>query len=113
MATQSCSDLIALGKGWFDTIVDTADRFVVFRQNSGEAAESAAAVFGTEIHVTDTARSSNLQSTGEASNTLDRTYVIPPDMIRNLKTNYGFLLDKTQKKGQQVKYFKNKFVQEV
>lgn len=110
LATQSCSDLIALGDGWFDTIVDTADRFVVFRQNSGEAAEAAATIFGTELHVTGTARSSEMQTTGEASNTVDRSFIVSPDMIRNLKVNHGFLLDKTKKESLQLKYFKNRFV---
>lgn len=112
LATQSCSDLIALGDGWFDTIVDTADRFVVFRQNSGEAAEAAATIFGTELHVTGTARSSEMQTTGEASNTVDRSFIVSPDLIRNLKVNHGFLLDKTKKEAQQLKYFKNRFVKE-
>ncbi len=112
LATQSCSDLIALGDGWFDTIVDTADRFVVFRQNSGQAAEAAATIFGTEIHVTGTARSSEMQTTGEASNTVDRSFVVSPDMIRNLKVNHGYLLDKTKKEGQQLKYFRNRFIRE-
>ncbi len=110
LATQSCSDLIALGDGWFDTICDTADRFVVFRQNSSEAAEAAATIFGTELHVTGTARSSEMQTTGEASNTVDRSFIVSPDIIRDLKVNHGFLLDKTKKEDQQLKYFKNKFV---
>lgn len=112
LATQSCSDLIALGDGWFDTIVDTADRFVVFRQNSGEATEAAATIFGTEIHVTGTARSSEMQTTGEASNTVDRSFIVSPDLIRNLKVNHGFLLDKAKKEGHQLKYFRNRFVKE-
>ena len=110
LATQSCSDIIALGDGWFDTILDTADRFVVFRQNSGEASEAAATIFGTEIHVTGTARSSEMQATGEASNTVDRSFIVSPDMIRNLRVNHGFLLDKTRKEGHQLRYFKNRFV---
>ncbi|WP_026658074.1 TraM recognition domain-containing protein [Butyrivibrio sp. AC2005] len=112
LATQSCSDIIGLGDGWFERIIDTADRYVIFRQNSAEAAESAASIFGTELHVTDTARTSELQSTGEASNTVDRSFIVSPDMIRNLMVNRGFLLDKTKRPNHQLKYFKNKFVKE-
>lgn len=110
LATQSCSDIIGLGGGWFQRLIDTADRFVIFRQQSPEAAEAAASIFGTELHVTSTARSSELQATGEASNTADRRFTVSPDMIRNLPVNHGFLLDKTKKPDEQIKYFKNKFV---
>lgn len=110
IATQSCSDIKRLGNGFFDIICDTADRFVVFRQNSADAAESASSLFGTELHVTDTLRTSDLLSTGEASNTADRAFIVPPDLIRNLEKNHGFLLDKTAKKNHQIKYFKNQFV---
>ena len=36
LATQSASDIIGLGAGWFDSLVNTCDRFIVFRQNGQE-----------------------------------------------------------------------------
>ncbi|MCR5331842.1 MAG: TraM recognition domain-containing protein [Lachnospiraceae bacterium] len=109
LATQSCADIIGLDPSWFDILCNTADRFIVFRQHASSA-ESAAGIFGTEAHVTQTSRSSDLETTGESSNTSDRTYVISPDIIRNLPVNVGIMLDKTEKSGRQVKCFKNKFL---
>ena len=107
LATQSASDIIGLGSGWFDSIVNTCDRFIIFRQNGAESPEACANLFGTEIHVTTTARSSDFDFTGEASNTADREFVVHPDTIRNLKNNYGILFDKKQKT---LRFFKNTFV---
>ncbi len=107
LATQSASDIIGLGAGWFDSLVNTCDRFIVFRQNGQESPEACANLFGTELHVTTTARSSDFDFTGEASNTADREFVVHPDTIRNLKNNYGILFDKKQNK---LAFFKNKFI---
>lgn len=107
LATQSASDIIGLGAGWFDSLVNTCDRFIVFRQNGAESPEACSNLFGTEIHVTTTARSSDFDLTGEASNTADREFVVHPDVIRNLKNNYGILYDK---KANKIQYFKNMFV---
>lgn len=109
LATQSCSDIIGLGGGWFHSLCDTADRFVVFRQNSAEAAEAAAGIFGTEQHVTSTSRTSEFMFTGESSNTVDRQFKVHPDIIRSLETNHGIMLDK---KKNEIIFFKNKFVSE-
>lgn len=109
LASQSCSDIIGLGNGWFEILCDTADRFVIFRQHSAEAAEAASGIFGTEIHVTATARSSEFMFTGESSNTLDRAFVVSPDTIRNLPVNHGILYDK---KAGTIQFFKNKFITE-
>ena len=91
LATQSASDIIGLGAGWFDSLVNTCDRFIVFRQNGQESPEACANLFGTELHVTTTARSSDFDFTGEASNTADREFIVHPDVIRNLSNNYGIL----------------------
>lgn len=107
LATQSASDIIGLGSGWFDSIINTCDRFIVFRQNGRESPEACANLFGTELHVTTTARSSDFDFTGEASNTADREFIIHPDTIRNLKNNYGILFDKKQNK---ISFFKNEFI---
>ena len=107
LATQSASDIIGLGFGWFDSLVNTCDRFIVFRQNGQESPEACANLFGTELHVTTTARSSDFDFTGEASNTADREFVVHPDTIRNLKNNYGILFDK---KANKLQYFKNQFI---
>lgn len=107
LATQSASDIIGLGSGWFDSIINTCDRFVVFRQNGQESPEACANLFGTELHVTTTARSSDFDFTGEASNTADREFIVHPDTIRNLKNNYGILFDKKQNK---ISFFKNEFI---
>lgn len=107
LATQSASDIIGLGSGWFDSLVNTCDRFIVFRQNGQESPEACANLFGTELHVTTTARSSDFDFTGEASNTADRKFVVHPDVIRNLKNNYGILFDK---KANKLQYFKNQFI---
>ena len=107
LATQSASDIIGLGSGWFDSIINTCDRFIVFRQNGQESPEACANLFGTELHVTTTARSSDFDFTGEASNTADREFIVHPDIIRNLKNNYGILFDKKQNK---LTFFKNEFI---
>ena len=107
LATQSASDIIGIGSGWFDSIINTCDRFVVFRQNGQESPEACANLFGTELHVTTTARSSDFDFTGEASNTADREFIVHPDVIRNLKNNHGILFDKKQNK---LSFFKNDFV---
>lgn len=107
LATQSASDIIGLGAGWFDSLVNTCDRFIVFRQNGQESPEACANLFGTELHVTTTARSSDFDFTGEASNTADREYIVHPDTIRNLKNNYGILFDK---KANKLQYFRNEFI---
>lgn len=107
LATQSASDIIGLGSGWFDSIINTCDRFIVFRQNGQESPEACANLFGTELHVTTTARSSDFDFTGEASNTADREFIVHPDTIRNLKNNYGILFDKKQNK---LSFFKNEFI---
>lgn len=107
LATQSASDIIGLGSGWFESIINTCDRFIVFRQNGAESPEACANLFGTELHVTTTARSSDFDFTGEASNTADREFVVHPDVIRNLKNNYGILYDKKLNK---IQFFKNSFV---
>ena len=107
LATQSASDIIGIGSGWFDSIINTCDRFVVFRQNGQESPEACANLFGTELHVTTTARSSDFDFTGEASNTADREFIVHPDTIRNLKNNYGILFDKKQNK---ISFFKNEFI---
>lgn len=107
LATQSASDIIGLGAGWFDSIINTCDRFIVFRQNGAESPEACANLFGTELHVTTTARSSDFDFTGEASNTADREFIVHPDTIRNLKNNYGILFDKKQNK---LSFFKNEFI---
>lgn len=107
LATQSASDIIGLGAGWFDSLVNTCDRFIVFRQNGAESPEACANLFGTELHVTTTARSSDFDFTGEASNTADREFVVHPDVIRNLKNNHGILFDKKQNK---LSFFKNDFI---
>ena len=110
LATQSASDIIGIGSGWFDSIINTCDRFVVFRQNGQESPEACANLFGTELHVTTTARSNDFDFTGEASNTADREFIVHPDTIRNLKNNYGILFDKKQNK---ISFFKNEFIQFV
>ena len=107
LATQSASDIIGVGSGWFDSLVNTCDRFIVFRQNGQESPEACANLFGTELHVTTTARSSDFDFTGEASNTADREFIVHPDSIRNLKNNHGILFDKKQNK---ISFFKNKFI---
>lgn len=107
LATQSASDIIGLGAGWFDSIINTCDRFIVFRQNGAESPEACANLFGTELHVTTTARSSDFDFTGEASNTADRQFIIHPDVIRNLPNNQGILYDK---KKNVLAFFKNIFV---
>lgn len=107
LATQSASDIIGIGSGWFDSIINTCDRFVVFRQNGQESPEACANLFGTELHVTTTARSSDFDFTGEASNTADREFIVHPDVIKNLKNNHGILFDKKQNK---LSFFKNDFV---
>ena len=107
LATQSASDIIGLGAGWYDSLVNTCDRFIVFRQNGQESPEACANLFGTELHVTTTARSSDFDFTGEASNTADREYIVHPDTIRNLKNNYGILFDK---KANKLQYFRNEFI---
>ena len=107
LATQSASDIIGIGSGWFDSIINTCDRFVVFRQNGQESPEACANLFGTELHVTTTARSSDFDFTGEASNTADRQFIIHPDVIRNLPNNQGILYDK---KKNVLAFFKNIFV---
>ena len=107
LATQSASDIIGLGAGWFDSLVNTCDRFIVFRQNGAESPEACANLFGTELHVTTTARSSDFDFTGEASNTADRQFIVHPDVIRDLKNNYGILFDKKIRK---LQYFKNQFI---
>lgn len=107
LATQSASDIIGLGAGWFDSLVNTCDRFVVFRQNGQESPEACANLFGTELHVTTTARSSDFDFTGEASNTADREFIVHPDVIRNLRNNFGILFDKKIRK---LQYFKNEFI---
>lgn len=107
LATQSASDIIGLGAGWFDSLVNTCDRFIVFRQNGQESPEACANLFGTELHVTTTARSSDFDFTGEASNTADREFVVHPDIIRNLPNNQGILYDK---KKNVLAFFKNIFI---
>ncbi len=107
LATQSASDIIGLGAGWFDSIINTCDRFIVFRQNGQESPEACANLFGTELHVTTTARSSDFDFTGEASNTADRQFIIHPDVIRNLPNNQGILYDK---KKNVLAFFKNRFI---
>lgn len=107
LATQSASDIIGLGAGWFDSLVNTCDRFIVFRQNGQESPEACANLFGTELHVTTTARSSDFDFTGEASNTADRQFIIHPDVIRNLPNNQGILYDK---KKNVFAFFKNVFI---
>lgn len=107
LATQSASDIIGLSSGWFDSIINTCDRFVVFRQNGQESPEACANLFGTELHVTTTARSNDFDFTGEASNTTDREFIVHPDTIRNLKNNFGILFDKKQNKKS---FFKNEFI---
>lgn len=107
LATQSASDIIGLGSGWFDSIINTCDRFLIFRQNGQESPEACANLFGTELHVTTTARSSDFDFTGEASNTADRQFIIHPDVIRNLPNNQGILYDK---KKNVLAFFKNKFI---
>lgn len=107
LATQSASDIIGIGSGWFDSIINTCDRFLVFRQNGQESPEACANLFGTELHVTTTARSSGFDFTGEASNTADREFIVHPDTIRNLKNNYGILFDKKQNK---ISFFRNEFI---
>lgn len=107
LATQSASDIIGLGAGWYDSLVNTCDRFLIFRQNGQESPEACANLFGTELHVTTTARSSDFDFTGEASNTADREYIVHPDTIRNLKNNYGILFDK---KANKLQYFRNEFI---
>ncbi len=107
LATQSASDIIGLGSGWFDSIINTCDRFIVFRQNGQESPEACANLFGTELHVTTTARSSDFDFTGEASNTADRQFIIHPDVIRSLPNNHGILYDK---KKNILAFFKNIFI---
>ena len=107
LATQSASDIIGLGSGWFESMVNTCDRYIVFRQNGSESPEACANLFGTELHVTTTARSSDFDFTGEASNTADREFVVHPDTIRNLKNNCGIIFDKKQNT---LRFFKNTFV---
>ena len=107
LATQSISDITALPGNWYEALVNTADRFVVFRQHGAESPEAAAGLFGTQLHVTSTARSSDLQFSGEASNTLDYSYIVHPDYIRNLPANQGIMLDKQTNK---IYHFVNKFV---
>ena len=107
LATQSASDIIGLGSGWFESMVNTCDRYIVFRQNGSESPEACANLFGTELHVTTTARSSDFDFTGEASNTADREFVVHPDVIRNLRNNLGILYDKKNRK---IQFFKNEFV---
>lgn len=107
LATQSASDIIGLGSGWFESIINTCDRFIVFRQNGAESPEACANIFGTELHVTTTARSSDFDFTGEASNTADRQFIVHPDVIRNLPNNQGILFDK---KKNVLTFFKNIFI---
>ncbi len=109
LATQSISDITAMEGNWFQSLVNTADRFVIFRQHGSESPEEAAGLLGTEMHVTMTSRTSDAVISGESSNTIDRQYIIHPDFIRELPANTGILLDK--KKGE-LAIFKNKFISE-
>ena len=109
IATQSTYDVIALFEGCYEKLLNTANRFVLFRQH-GNAAEAAATMFGTESSVSVTSRSSDMQITGESSNTLERSFIVHPDTIRKLKKNHGFLLDMDNEEHKQLQYFKNKFV---
>ena len=109
IATQSCADIIGIDSSWFDILANTADRFIIFRQHAASA-EAASSIFGTKAHVTQTARSSDMTNTGESSNTVDRAFTIPPDVIRKLPNNVGILLDMTANPEEQIKCFRNKFV---
>ena len=82
----------------------------LFRQNSRKASEIASGLFGTSLFVTQTARSSDMVATGEGSNTLSREYNVGPDVFRNLKTNHGVLLDKTESIMKQIIFFRNDFI---
>ena len=108
LATQSASDIMGIGGSAYEKIVNTADRFVVFRQHGAESPEAAAQLFSTRITVTQTTRTSGHFSTHESSNTIERQYRVHPDEIRKLSANFGFLMDAGGK--QEVKYFKNEFV---
>lgn len=110
LSTQSCADIIALGEAWWDIICDSTNRFIFFRQNSHAASEAAAKLLGTEPHITNTARSSEMLMTGEGSNTNDDVFKVKPQIIRDLKVNHGFMLDKNRKPPK-ITYFKNKFVE--
>lgn len=109
LATQSISDITAMEGNWFQSLVNTADRFVIFRQHGSESPEEAAGILGTELHVTMTSRTSDAVISGEASNTIDREFVIHPDYIRELPANTGILLDKKKK---ELAIFRNKFISE-
>ena len=108
LATQSASDIIGIPGDWFESLVNTADRFVFFRQHGVESPEAVAGIIGTEYSVTATSRSSQALLTGEKSYTPGKEFILHPDVIRNLPTNIGILFDK---KDNQVKFFKNRFVE--
>ena len=112
LATQSVSDYALVDESYFHVLADNSDSIVSFRQHSVLSSQSIAELLGTEYHVTNTSRVSNLASTGESSATSDKTYIISPDSIRTLPKNKGILLCKNEKPGHQIKCFKNQFIRQ-
>ena len=107
LATQSVSDYALVDESYFHVLADNSDSIISFRQHSTLSSQSIAELLGTEYHVTNTSRVSNLASTGESSATADKSYIISPDSIRTLPRNKGILLCKNEKSDKQIKCFKN------
>ena len=112
LATQSVSDYALVDESYFHVLADNSDSIISFRQHSTLSSQSIAELLGTEYHVTNTSRVSNLASTGESSATADKSYVISPDSIRTLPRNKGILLCKNEKSDKQIKCFKNQFIKQ-
>ena len=107
LATQSISSILGLGQGFYQSLVNTASRFVIFRQQGSESPEEAANLFNTQLHVTSTARTDDFMFSGQASNTIDEQYVLHPRLLRDLPSNYYFVIDK---QSNQIIMSKNKFI---
>ena len=112
LATQSVSDYALVDESYFHVLADNSDSIISFRQHSALSSQSIAELLGTDYHVTNTSRVSNLASTGESSATSDKVFIISPDSIRTLPKNKGILLCKNEKPGQQIKCFKNQFIKQ-
>ena len=107
LATQSISDIINISRSTYEMLSNTADRFFIFRQHSGESPEAAAALFGTTTTVSQTTRTTGHFSTEESSNTVEDTYRVSPNDIRDLLRNEVFFMDNRDKR---IIKFRNEFV---
>lgn len=109
LSTQSVQDLTAVGPEFRDACFDNISRFMFYRQNSPEAAETVAALIGTRSAVQETLRSSASLSMGEASNRLVHEFIVAPDEIKTLPNQCGIMMDK-MKTPVEIKWIKNTFV---